>query len=147
MKDSPILFYESEFYIFSNFSSFVVEWRGKLWMTVEHAYQASKFTDEMIQEEIRNARSADEAYRIAHRHEEKMDASLKSQKLEIMEDIIRAKITQHEYVQKKLRDSGEREIIEESYRDAFWGWGPNKDGQNNLGKIWMKLRNELKGTP
>ena len=35
--------YEREFYPFSNFSSFQVKWRGKLWSTSEHAYQASRF--------------------------------------------------------------------------------------------------------
>ena len=36
------------------------------------------------------------------------------------------------------------EIVEASPVDAFWGWGPNKDGENALGKIWMKLREEIK---
>ena len=61
-----------------------------------------------------------------------------------MEDIVRAKLSQHPYIQKKLLESGEREIIEASPEDAFWGWGPNKDGENQMGKIWMKLREELK---
>ncbi len=39
-------------------------------------------------------------------------------------------------------ETGDRELIESSPIDSFWGWGPNKDGQNHLGKIWMKLRDE-----
>ena len=54
MKDSkePVLFYERYFYCFSNFSSFKVEWRGVLWMTSEHAYQAAHFEDEKIIEKM-----------------------------------------------------------------------------------------------
>jgi domain of unknown function (DUF1768) len=35
-------------------------------------------------------------------------------------------------------------IVEDSPKDDFWGWGSNRNGQNNLGKLWMKLREELK---
>jgi len=65
-------------------------------------------------------------------------------KLNIMEEICRAKLSQHFYVQKKLLQTEDRDLIENSPRDSFWGWGENKNGENNLGKIWMKLREELK---
>ena len=60
-------FYEREFYCFSNFSSFAVRWKGKLWPTSEHAYQASRFMgkDIKIVNKIHKAISADDAYRIA----------------------------------------------------------------------------------
>jgi predicted NAD-dependent protein-ADP-ribosyltransferase YbiA (DUF1768 family) len=48
------------------------------------------------------------------------------------------------YVQKKILETGDRELVENSPRDSFWGWGLNKDGENHLGKIWIKLREELK---
>lgn len=51
-------------------------------------------------------------------------------------------MSQHPYVKKKLQQTGTRQIIENSWRDDFWGWGENKDGQNNLGKLWMQIRDE-----
>lgn len=39
--------------------------------------------------------------------------------------------------------TGDRELIEDSWRDDFWGWGPNRDGKNMLGKLWMEVRAEL----
>ncbi len=60
-----------------------------------------------------------------------------------MFNIISAKVAQHKYVYKKLLETGNREIIEDSWRDDYWGWGPNKDGKNMLGKLWMKLRYKL----
>lgn len=35
-------------------------------------------------------------------------------------------------------------IVEDSPKDSFWGWGESRNGQNNLGKLWMKLREEIK---
>ena len=33
-SNNPIFFYEHEFYVFSNFLSFMLGWKGKLWMEV-----------------------------------------------------------------------------------------------------------------
>ncbi len=60
-----------------------------------------------------------------------------------MYQIITAKTRQHPYVLKKLLDSGNRELIEDSWRDDYWGWGPNQNGMNVLGRLWMKLRKEI----
>ena len=138
-----ILFYESEFYVFSNFSSFAVEWQGKLWLTAEHAYQAAKFTDEKIRQEILEARSAHAAKEIAHAHESEKRSDWASVKLAVMEDILRAKLAQHPYVAKKLTQTGTKELIEDSPTDSFWGRGKDWKGENHLGKIWMKLRGDI----
>ena len=60
-----------------------------------------------------------------------------------MEDIIRAKVSQHGYIREKLIETGTREIIEDSHKDSFWGRGPDFKGRNELGKVWMKIREEL----
>ena len=60
-----------------------------------------------------------------------------------MRGIIRAKAEQHEYVLHKLMETGDRELVEDSWLDDFWGWGTNRDGQNMLGKLWMEVRAEL----
>lgn len=137
-------FYEREYYCFSNFSSFTVEWRGEVWMTGEHAYQAAKFDHEPdIQQQIREASSAHDAKRIAGLNNHKVSAEFHEQKVELMEAIVRNKLYQHPYIQKKLRETGDQTIVEDSPKDAFWGWGPMRDGENELGKIWMRLRDEL----
>jgi len=138
-------FYEREYYVFSNFSSFAVKWKGKLWPTSEHAYQASRFIGEnpKIVEKIFKAKSADEAYKIAQENlkddfDQYGDADIKN-----MEDIVRHKLKQNPYVAHKLIQTGEREIVEDSPKDSFWGWGAKRNGRNELGKIWMKLRDEI----
>ncbi|MEQ1561489.1 MAG: NADAR family protein [Nitrospira sp.] len=142
-SENKILFYEKEFYMFSNFSSFIVEYDGYIWPTSEYAYQASKFTDESVINQIKNAKSSHEAFNISRNNEDKVKPNWSDIRVSVMEDIVRAKLDQHEYIKEKLLDTGSREIVENSPTDDFWGWGLNKDGQNQLGKIWMKLRDEI----
>ena len=61
-----------------------------------------------------------------------------------MRAILKEKAQQHEYVRRKLLETGDRELIENSWRDGFWGWAPNGEGQNMLGKLWMEVRTELR---
>lgn len=144
LSQEPIDFYEREFYVLSNFSSFAIEWKGKLWMTSEHAYHSEKFESEVIKEEIRHTRSAHDAQKLARTHEAHQRRDWQDIKLRTMADILREKTAQHPYVKKKLLETGERPLIEGSWRDAYWGIGPTKDGQNHLGKIWMNIRDEVR---
>ncbi len=144
-SENRIGFYEREFYVFSNFSAFAVEWKGKLWMTSEHAYHSEKFEDENIKEMIRSTRSAHDSLKLAQSNKDKYKKDWYEVRVEVMEQIVRAKLDQHPYIMKKLKDSGNKELIEDSWRDDFWGWGENKDGQNQLGKIWMKIRKDILG--
>lgn len=137
-------FYEREFYVFSNFSSFVMEWKGKLWPSSEYVYQSERFMDEKIKEKIRNMRSSHDAFKFAQENKHLQVRNWDEIKVSIMKDILREKVKQHPYVMKKLIQSGDRELIEDSWRDDFWGWGENKGGKNMLGKLWMEVREEVK---
>jgi N-glycosidase YbiA len=139
----PIKFYTSDFYVFNNFSAHAVEFRGKLYPTSEHAYQAAKCTDPQGQEAIRNARSplqakalANETYRAAR------DPDWASKKVAVLEEILRAKLAQHLEAREALQNSGHEDIVEDSPTDYFWGEGADGSGQNMLGKLWMKIRDE-----
>ena len=143
-KESPVYLFEDEFYPLSNFAAFAVEWRGLLWPTSEHAYQAASYLDEEIVERIRTAPSAHEVRIIGRTYKEKRRQDWGELKEEVMEELFRAKLAQHEYVREKLLISGEREIIKNVPDDSFWGWGADHQGENRLGKLWMKLREELR---
>lgn len=113
-------------------------------MTSEHAYQAAKFTDPQIQSIIHACASPHDAYQRTYEHSEHFRSDWQAVKIDIMTNILRAKLNQHAIIQQKLLETGERIIVEDSPVDSFWGWGPDKQGRNELGKIWMKLRDELK---
>jgi len=152
--DTPerVCFYEQDFYVLSNFSSFMIEWRGVLFPTSEHLYHWLKFATSadgrscaplQYSSAIRNARSAHEAFKAAQKYKDHRRPDWDDVKVEFMRQIICLKVEQHEYVRRKLLATGDRELVENSWRDDFWGWGPNRDGQNMLGKLWMEIRAEL----
>ncbi len=138
-------FYEREFYVFSNFSSFAVKWKGRKWPTSEHAYQAAKFfkTNPKIADQIFKSMSVHEAKKIVEKNSEKVPVDWNTKKVKIMFDICRHKLQQNLYVKKKLLQTKKKLIVEDSPKDDFWGWGKNRKGRNELGKIWMKLRDEI----
>jgi len=142
--EKQILFYENEFYVFSNYSSFAIEWKGKIYPTSEHVYHSEKFDDERMKEQIRTARSAHVSQKLAEANIDKYRKDWKDVRLGIMKEILREKVKQHPYVMKKLLESGNKELVEDSWRDSFWGWGENKNGENQLGKLWMEVREEFK---
>ena len=116
--------------------------------TSEHAYHWEKFKEDAeLRHRIRLARSAHDAFKLAEKFRDKRRPDWDSVKVDIMREILREKANQHEYVRRKLLQTGDRELIEDSWRDAFWGWGPNKDGQNMLGRLWMEIREEIQVSP
>lgn len=151
--DTPerVRFYEHDFYVLSNFSAFTLMWRGIRFDTSEAAYHWEKFPgdtgDEVLTRHfIQTAASAHEAFKIAGYNKQHRRSDWDEVKVEIMLDILRAKASQHEYVRRKLLATGDRELVEDSWRDDYWGWGPNRDGQNMLGKLWMQVRAELRAS-
>lgn len=159
--DTPerVRFYEHDFYPLSNFSAFNLRFgiHPSLVLTFptsEHAYHFQKFVFPgaggmtiTARSEITNAPSAHEAFNAAERLKAFRNPDWDAVKVDIMRDILRAKVQQHEYVARKLLATGDRELVEDSWRDDYWGWGPNRDGQNMLGKLWMEVRAELRASP
>jgi ribA/ribD-fused uncharacterized protein len=148
--DTQVFFYEQDFYVLSNFSAFAIDWQGVRFPTTEHAYHYEKFrhprdTLELIgiRSRIANAMSAHSAFKIAEAEKARRRPDWDDVKVGVMREILRIKADTHEYVYRKLLATGDRELIEDSWRDDFWGWGPNRDGQNMLGKLWMEVRAAL----
>ncbi len=142
----PILFYAGEFgYCFSNFAAFAVTWKGREWQTSEHAFQAAGFNDSEIIEEIANAKSAHDALKLAIKYQGKLSINWEEEKREVMKDICRNKLSQHEYIKKTLQETGSTKLVEDSPKDSCWGRGEDWQGKNWLGEIWMELRSELLG--
>jgi N-glycosidase YbiA len=144
--DTPtrVRFYEHDFYPLSNFSAFAIKFGNMLHPTSEAAYHWQKFTNAPgVQRLLFDTLSAHDAFKVAEMHKGKRRKDWDAVKVPIMKDILRAKAAQHEYVRRKLLATGDRELVEDSWRDDFWGWGPNHDGQNMLGKLWMEVRAEI----
>jgi len=149
--DSQVFFYEQDHYYLSNFSAFQITFCGHEFATAEHAYHWSRFEimpgpSVALQAAILATRSAHDAFTIAQSNKWAQRLDWNEKRVPIMREILWAKQWQHEHVRRKLLQTGERELIENSWRDDFWGWGPNRDGKNMLGKLWMEIRNALRAS-
>lgn len=145
VTDTVVFFYTPRYYAFDSFSAFAVELWGKVFPTAEHAYQWKKFifSESPAAEIIFMARSARDTKVIADTHKNEISSKWDEVKVSFMEEILRAKLAQHEKVRTLLLETVGKDIIENSPTDSFWGIGENGTGENHLGKLWMKLRTEL----
>jgi ribA/ribD-fused uncharacterized protein len=125
----------------SNFHPAEVELDGIMYPSSEAAYQAAK----TLSAESRKAfvtMSPGEAKRAGKKVVMRPDWD--SVKILIMTNLVRDKFTRHEDLKDKLLATGDQELVEGNHwRDYFWGVCKGK-GENNLGKILMKVRKELK---
>jgi hypothetical protein len=141
-SSEPINFLENRFTDLSPFSAHEVELDGVVYKTVEHAYQALRAIPS-AREKIMQARSPMDAWREGQRCKDREELLEDYDKDVLMERILRAKLEQHEDIRAVLLESDNRELIKVIDSDSYWGTGRNGDGENRMGKIWMKLRVEL----
>ncbi len=139
----PINFMEQAFHYLSPFSAHRIELWGETFATVEHAYHASRILPGPEREAIKSASSPMNAWREGQKYKNRPDLAVPNfDKAATMEEIFRAKLTQHQDIADILRRSGNRGL-HKVWDDAYWGTGKDGSGQNVMGKLWMKLRSEL----
>lgn len=129
-----------------NFSAFGFELNGKYFQTSEHAFQYLKFveTNPVIAKRIKDAFSPNEARKIAQENRSLKPKNWTDVKYKNMEKVLRAKTEQNPVVKKKLLATKDCIIAEYcTDEDTEWGFDNNNNGQNNLGRIWMKIRSEI----
>lgn len=143
--EDSIYFFTVSFEPLNNWSSHGVHIWDIDFPTSEHAFQWKKFSEiePNIANEILTARSPYAVFKIAKANKDKKPKDWHERKVSIMEEILKAKFDQHEDVKDALKRTGDRKIIENSPVDSFWGIGLNKNGQNMLGNLWMKIRDRL----
>lgn len=141
--DNAINFVESRWHYLSPFSAHEVEIDGVTYKTAEHAYQALRMLPE-FRTDIQNAKSPLDAWRIAQEYKKEHKVDPNHNKDHLMERIFRAKLEQHEDIRDILEESGDRDLVKVYDTDYYWGTGADGTGQNLMGKLWMKLRDEIK---
>ncbi len=146
--NEPIADFRGDYAFLSNFYACKVEFEGAEYPTIEHAFQAAKTPDFDQRRNIRNARTPSEAKRRGRRIKRRADWFDVS--LLIMESLVRQKFTHYPDLAEKLLATGEAELIEgNNWNDRFYGavWDSHQNswvGENHLGKILMKVRDELR---
>jgi N-glycosidase YbiA len=124
-------FYESNFRI----GTFI-------YPTVEHYYQSQKSNDSYERMDILMADTPKEAKEMG-KYIEDIKENWDDKKLIYMWKGLYAKFTQNHHLKKYLLDTKDVELVENSPVDSYWGRGKNWDGENKLGKMLMKLREEI----
>ena len=138
-----IPYYERSYFCLSNFSAYRISYKNDSYPTAEHAYHAQKFSNRSIIEKIRNAGSPLEAFQIAQNNKNERRKDWDLVKVQTLYEILKEKVRQYPDVKEALLSTGEEEIIEISPSE-FWGNGNTGNGQNQCGKILMKIRSESK---
>lgn len=110
--------------------------------SVEHFYQGSKFLEPEIRDQIKVAKTAGDAKRIAEANRAKVREHWDDLKETIMWSGLVKKFKDPD-LSRKLLLTKDEEIVHENYwGETFWGT-VNGKGQNFLGKMLMKIRGEL----
>ena len=137
--------FKGKYRFLSNFYPVHLIIDGKDYATTEHYFQSCKFKNPVISEKIRTASSPSLAKKLARKHASVVRGDWFDVSLEIMEKALRAKFKNPE-LKKMLLETGELELQEgNTWHDTFWGIDiKSGKGENHLGKILMKIRNELK---
>lgn len=137
-----------------NMSAHNILYNNKEWKTAEALFQAMRFEDEAIIEEIRSMKSPMGTKMVARKHLNKMIITPRSP-LDLcnMVDVLSLKVKQHPDLKKELLNTGDEQIVEDctkrgmSESNCFWGM-VLKDGQwigeNVLGKLWDIVRKDCR---
>jgi ribA/ribD-fused uncharacterized protein len=143
MKKSKITQFRGEYGWLSNFAMVEIKLHGHIYSSVEHAYIASKSSDEQWRELC-----ADDKYSAGQLKQESKNIKIIENwddiKVDIMKRCLVQKFIQEPYKTKLINTAGQ--IIEEGnyWNDKFWGIClKTNEGENMLGKLIMELRKLL----
>jgi ribA/ribD-fused uncharacterized protein len=138
-------------------SAYPVEYEGKSYRTCEALFQALRFEKfPKIQEDIRDQKSPMAAKMKARKNRELLNRGKKWDEapsdIPLMKKCLKLKLEQHPELKDKLIATGDTVIIEDCTthdRESARFWGAvgtdaKWEGENNFGKVWMKIREELK---
>lgn len=134
--------FRGKYYFLSNFYPAKVTYEGFTYKNNEAAFQAQKVLSidgKSAFTELSPADAKKKGRRV------RLRPDWEQVKDGIMEEIVRAKFTQNPDLKQQLLLTGNAELIEgNTWNDCYWGVDARSGiGQNHLGKILMKVREEL----
>jgi ribA/ribD-fused uncharacterized protein len=133
--------FRGQYYFLSNFYNAKVTWEGITYLNNESAFQSAKVTD--FDTRLKFANLDPSSGKRKGRHVQ-LRHGWDNIKFDIMYEIVKAKFTQNEDLKAKLLATGDKELQEgNTWNDKIWGVCNGK-GQNHLGKILMRVREELR---
>jgi N-glycosidase YbiA len=114
----------------------------------EHYFQSKKFEGTAKEEYVVQAPTPHEAF---DRGNERTGDPLREDWLDVKEQVMKKglilKFSQNPKLLDKLLETGDRELVENSPKDSYWGIGADRTGKNRLGVILMEIREEFRKQP
>lgn len=144
--NSTVYFFSTPLDPLNPWSAHAVKLWGKTFPTVDHGYHYRKFSETApeVAKEILAAPSPWAAMQVERKHRNKRQKDWEEIKVGIMIELIRTKAQQNQDVRECLLKTGTKQIVKNAAEDSFWGCGKDGKGQNQMGKILMQVRDELK---
>lgn len=139
MAQNIIDYFWDEHRFLSNFDKVPIAYEGITYPTSENAFQAAKSLDPDIRKEFVNLTPGQAKKKGRHID---LRPDWETVKLQVMENILRIKFATPKYKQ-LLLNTGNAVLIEgNTWNDTYWGVC-NGVGENHLGQLLMKIRNEM----
>lgn len=152
--------FDGRYRFLSNFYPSEIEYQGITYPTNEHYYVAMKINDPQFfkgignlsvndaREYIAKIETAGQVKRVGRALSVRKDWD--SVKLKVMEYGVRQKFTKHSNLKEMLLSTDNQELVEgNTWHDVIWGKCEcdkcGGKGENNLGKILMMVRDEIRG--
>jgi len=133
--------FRGKYYFLSNFFTAPITYEGLTYKNNESAFQSAKVLDIEKRKqftEIDPSSAKSKGRHVTLRHD------WEDVKVSIMITIARNKFMQNKDLKQRLLDTKDEDLQEgNSWNDTYWGVC-NGRGKNVLGKILMKIRDELK---
>lgn len=132
--------FRHEYAFLSNFYPVSIEFEGSVYAAVEDAFQAAKTLDPKERMLIQLCQTPGDAKRCGRK------VTLRDNwdeiKVDIMYQLLQKKFT-NPTLRQKLLATGDAQLVEgNNHGDVFWGQ-VNGQGQNHLGLLLMRIRDEI----
>ncbi|UTC29776.1 hypothetical protein BAJUN_01460 [Bajunvirus bajun] len=138
----PILEFRGKTRWLSNFHLVTVVHEGITYPSTEHAYQAAKTLDMSERQRIADLEKPGDAMRVGRALKSRTDWP--DVKVRIMYEVNREKYRPGSELAAMLLATGDAHLEEGNHHgDRFWGTVYGK-GRNELGKVLMRIRDELR---
>jgi len=146
VSQTAIVRFRKTYGFLSNMAACQVAYDGAIYNSVEHAYQAASTLDETSRAKIQRSQNPVWGKRMGKGVTKRNDWT--DIKVSVMLELLRQKFAQEKFRAKLLATNDQFIVEGNQHGDNFWGLCPNADGvfegRNQLGKLLMQVREELR---
>jgi ribA/ribD-fused uncharacterized protein len=133
---------------FSSFWKIPIIYESITFPSIEHAFQAGKIKSWICKSQIARIPYPSQVKKMLHFQGVPIRKDWEDINLNLMKELVRQKFLVYPDLNELLLNTNDEEIQEGNYwHDTFWGVDlKTGKGENHLGKILMKVREELRST-